>query len=93
VQQACSKIYFEGRAECSKELCGEQVGLTEAISPAVNVLRRTLVRDTATGDFRPDVDAPDRYATMAAMGYYLVLLAYLRPSSSAHRQMRQPQEA
>ncbi|BBQ03496.1 hypothetical protein BSFA1_86240 (plasmid) [Burkholderia sp. SFA1] len=46
--------------------------LTEAISPVIDLLRATLARGAATGDFRADVDALDFYVTLAAMGYYLV---------------------
>ena len=46
--------------------------LTEAISPVVDLLRKTLARGAAAEDFRKDVDALDFYVTLAAMGYYLV---------------------
>lgn len=46
--------------------------VTEAISPVIDLLRATLARGAATGDFRADVDALDFYVTLAAMGYYLV---------------------
>ncbi|SAK63433.1 TetR family transcriptional regulator [Caballeronia glebae] len=46
--------------------------LTEAISPVIDLVRGTLARGAATGDFRADVDALDFYVTLAAMGYYLV---------------------
>lgn len=46
--------------------------LTGAISPVIDLLRATLARGAAAGDFRADVDALDFYVTLAAMGYYLV---------------------
>jgi AcrR family transcriptional regulator len=46
--------------------------LTEAISPIIDLLRATLVRGAAAGDFRTDVDPLDFYVTLVAMGYYLV---------------------
>ncbi|AQH05021.1 TetR family transcriptional regulator (plasmid) [Burkholderia sp. KK1] len=46
--------------------------LTEAISPVVDLLRGTLARGAAAGDFRANVDALDFYVTLAAMGYYLI---------------------
>ncbi|WP_053573079.1 TetR/AcrR family transcriptional regulator [Caballeronia cordobensis] len=46
--------------------------LTEAISPVIDLVRATLARGAAKGDFRADVDALDFYVTLAAMGYYLV---------------------
>ncbi|SAL06358.1 TetR family transcriptional regulator [Caballeronia calidae] len=51
---------------------GRSPKLTEAISPVVDLLRGTLARGAAAGEFRADVDALDFYVTLAAMGYYLV---------------------
>lgn len=38
----------------------------------IDLLRATLARGAATGDFRADVDALDFYVTLASMAYYLV---------------------
>jgi hypothetical protein len=46
--------------------------LTVAISPVIDLVRATLARGAATGDFRADVDALDCHVTLAAMRYYPV---------------------
>jgi hypothetical protein len=51
---------------------GRSPMLAEAISPVIDLLRATLARGAATGDFRANVDALNFYVTLAAMGYYLV---------------------
>lgn len=46
--------------------------LREAISPVVELVRKTLARGVAAGDFRGDVEALDFYVTVVGMGYYVV---------------------
>jgi AcrR family transcriptional regulator len=46
--------------------------LQEAISPVISLLKATLVRGAAAGEFRADVDPLDFYVTLVAMGYYVV---------------------
>ena len=46
--------------------------LSETISPVVELLRATLERGTATGEFRRGVDPLDFYVTLVGMGYYIV---------------------
>ena len=38
----------------------------------MTLLRATLERGAAAGEFRADVDAVDFYVTLVAMGYYVV---------------------
>lgn len=44
----------------------------ETLSPVVELIRATLARGAATGEFRADVDALDFYVTLVGMGYYVV---------------------
>ncbi|SAK92879.1 TetR/AcrR family transcriptional regulator [Caballeronia ptereochthonis] len=46
--------------------------LRETISPVVELVRSTLARGTATGEFREGVDPLDFYVTVVGMGYYVV---------------------
>jgi AcrR family transcriptional regulator len=46
--------------------------LRETISPLIDLLRVTLERGAAAGQFRPGVDPLDFYVTLVGMGYYIV---------------------
>jgi hypothetical protein len=46
--------------------------LRETISPVVDLVRVTLERGAAAGEFRPDIDPLDFYVTLVGMGYYVV---------------------
>ncbi|SAK61139.1 TetR family transcriptional regulator [Caballeronia fortuita] len=46
--------------------------LRETISPVVDLLRATLERGAATGQFRQGIDPLDFYVTLVGMGYYIV---------------------
>ncbi|WP_321795868.1 TetR/AcrR family transcriptional regulator [Caballeronia sp. J97] len=46
--------------------------LRETISPVVDLLRVTLERGVAAGQFRQGIDPLDFYVTMVGMGYYIV---------------------
>jgi hypothetical protein len=46
--------------------------LRETISPVVDLLRVTLERGAAAGQFRQGVDPLDFYVTLVGMGYYIV---------------------
>ncbi|SAL00338.1 TetR family transcriptional regulator [Caballeronia calidae] len=45
--------------------------LRDIVSPVVDVLRATLARGAASGEFREDVDAVDFYVTLIGMGFYV----------------------
>ncbi|AQH02298.1 TetR family transcriptional regulator [Burkholderia sp. KK1] len=47
-------------------------GLRETISPVVDLLRVTLERGAAAGQFRKGIDPLDFYVTLVGMGYYIV---------------------
>jgi AcrR family transcriptional regulator len=51
-------------------------GLRETISPVVDLLRTTLERGAAAGQFRQGVDPLDFYVTLVGMGYYIVSNRY-----------------
>lgn len=46
--------------------------MRETISPLIDLLRVTLERGAAAGQFRPGVDPLDFYVTLVGMGYYIV---------------------
>ncbi|SAL86320.1 TetR family transcriptional regulator [Caballeronia arvi] len=46
--------------------------LRETISPLIDLLRVTLERGAAAGQFRSGVDPLDFYVTLVGMGYYIV---------------------
>lgn len=46
--------------------------LSTTISPVVDLLRMTLARGAAAGQFRRDVDPLDFYVTLVGIGYYVV---------------------
>jgi hypothetical protein len=50
--------------------------LRETISPVVDLLRVTLERGAAAGQFRQGVDPLDFYVTLVGMGYYIVSNRY-----------------
>jgi AcrR family transcriptional regulator len=51
-------------------------GLRETISPVIDLLRVTLERGTAAGEFRQGIDPVDFYVTLVGMGYYIVSNRY-----------------
>jgi AcrR family transcriptional regulator len=51
-------------------------GLRETISPVVDLVRSTLERGAAAGQFRQGVDPLDFYVTLVGMGYYIVSNRY-----------------
>jgi AcrR family transcriptional regulator len=46
--------------------------LRETISPVIDLLRQTLERGMASGEFRQGIDPLDFYVTVVGMGYYVV---------------------
>jgi AcrR family transcriptional regulator len=46
--------------------------LRETISPVIDLLRVTLERGVAAGEFRRGIDPLDFYVTLIGMGYYIV---------------------
>lgn len=50
--------------------------LRETISPLIDLLRVTLERGAAAGQFRRGVDPLDFYVTLVGMGYYIVANRY-----------------
>jgi hypothetical protein len=46
--------------------------LRETISPLIDLLRVTLERGVAAGQFRSGSDPLDLYVTLVGMGYYIV---------------------
>jgi AcrR family transcriptional regulator len=62
----------------------------ETISPIVEMIRTTLDRGVATGEFRRDVDALDFYVTLVGMGYYIVSSRFTLDAFLGRNYMEQP---
>jgi len=62
----------------------------ETISPIVEMLRTTLDRGVATGEFRRDVDALDFYVTLVGMSYYIVSSRFTLDAFLGRNYMEQP---
>ncbi|WP_062607059.1 TetR/AcrR family transcriptional regulator [Caballeronia calidae] len=66
--------------------------LLEALSPVVELVRVTLERGTAAGQFRAGIDPLDFYVTLVGMGYYIVSNRYTIDAFTGRNYAEKPRQ-